>query len=64
MVDDEYFTVVFQGSIRKLDRNPLLILSDFGYPVACSVGHALNALDAVTDELEEMVNAENADGND
>lgn len=52
--NEEYFTVVFKGNIRKLDRNPLNMSSDYGEPVACGVGHALDALDKVTDELEDV----------
>lgn len=46
----DYFTVVFEGDLRKLDKNPFKIASEFGEPVAVAIGDALAELDEHRDE--------------
>ena len=44
------FTVVFEGDLRKIGKNPFKIKSDFGEPVAVAMGDALEELDQHRDE--------------
>lgn len=46
MSDEQYFTIVFKGDIRKLDFNPLKTTTIYGEPVAASVGNALDKIEA------------------
>ncbi len=47
---NDRFTVVFEGNLRKLAKNPFKILSEFGEPVAVAIGDALEELDQHRDE--------------
>jgi hypothetical protein len=47
---NDRFTVVFDGDLRKLAKNPFKISSDFGEPVAVAIGDALEELDQHRDE--------------
>lgn len=56
-----YFTIVFEGDIRGLDRNPMKIESPFGRPVASCIGNAFDDLvkieeerDRAADEIERL----------
>jgi hypothetical protein len=51
----EYFTVVFEGDLRKLGTNPFKIVSEFGEPVSIAHGHALDELDEYRDEAIERL---------
>ena len=50
--DAEYFTIVFEGDIRKFDLNPFKTKTPFGIPVVVGLGDAF----ARIDELEEQLN--------
>ena len=50
------FTIVFEGDIRELDRNPMMIESPFGKPIASGIGNAFD----VTNNIEEVEAAANA----
>lgn len=56
MEDEEYFTVVFKGNIRKLERSPFKTETVFGTVVACGVGNAYDEVLALTIELGELLN--------
>jgi hypothetical protein len=47
--DEEYFTVVFMGNLKKLEGNPFWYESDFGVPISIAAGHALDELDELKD---------------
>jgi hypothetical protein len=47
--DEEYFTVVFMGNVKKLEGNPFWFESDFGVPISIAAGHALEELDELRD---------------
>ena len=49
---DEYYTLVFKGDIGQFPKNPFLIDTPFGRPVACGRGHALDDREAALDEIE------------
>ena len=50
MSDNDHFTVVFAGDLRKLSKNPFKIASEFGEPVSVALGNALDELDEYRDE--------------
>jgi hypothetical protein len=50
MSDSDHFTVVFAGDLRKLDKNPFKITSEFGEAVSVAHGNALDELDEYRDE--------------
>lgn len=47
---NDRFTVVFEGDLRKLAKNPFKISSEFGQPIAVAIGDALEELDQHRDE--------------
>lgn len=55
MEDDNCFTIVFKGDIRKLNRNPFKIESEFGEVVAVGVGNSFTEVDELTEELEALM---------
>lgn len=48
---DEYFTLVFKGSLRDFKGNPLRTETPFGIPFVCAIGD----LSERVDELEEQL---------
>ena len=50
----KYFTLVFEGDIRKFKANPLRTETPFGVPFACGVGNAFEELDAANEKLEAL----------
>src|SRR5881396_3881865 len=46
--------MVFEGDIRKLDKNPMKIETPFGLPVASGCSHALNDVEELNDEIERL----------
>jgi hypothetical protein len=68
MTDNDHFTVVFAGDLRKLSKNPFKIVSDFGEAVSVAFGNALEELDEHRDEAValsawERSTVENKEGN-
>ncbi len=47
--DDEgtYFTLVFEGDLRRLRLNPYLGDTPFGRPIASGLGNAFDQMDAL-----------------
>jgi hypothetical protein len=41
----EYFTLVFEGDITKIQGNPMKIETPYGLPVASGMGNAFDALE-------------------
>lgn len=50
-MDDEgpYFTLVFEGDIRKFKDNPLKTETPFGVPVAAGIGNAFDVIEKLED---------------
>lgn len=46
------FTVIFEGDLSTVKRNPFKIESEFGTPIKVSVGDALEENDELRDILE------------
>lgn len=56
-LDEKYtshFTLVFEGDIRKLDRNPLFIETPFGKCVGVSLGNALGELMDLEEKVKQL----------
>ncbi|HEY8751618.1 MAG TPA: hypothetical protein VIM11_26790 [Tepidisphaeraceae bacterium] len=47
---DEYFTLVFKGSLREFKGNPLRTETPFGIPFICALGNVCDE----ADELREI----------
>ena len=47
---DEYFTLVFKGSLRDFPGNPLRTETPFGIPFICALGNICDE----ADELREL----------
>jgi hypothetical protein len=47
----EFFTLVFQGDIRKMP-NPLTTKTPFGTPIIAGIGNAFEELDAANERLK------------
>ena len=47
------FTIVFEGNIRDIDGNPMLIESPFGKPIASGIGNAFDVIENIH-EIEEL----------
>lgn len=43
--EDECFTVVFKGSLRNIEGNPLTLKTPFGEPLAVGIGDAFKRLE-------------------
>ena len=52
MSDGEYFTLVFKGSLRGFEGNPLKTKTVFGTPVACGIGDAFDEVDRLREQVE------------
>ena len=52
MSDNEYFTLVFKGDIRKIKGNPMKIETCYGVPVASGMGNAFDMIENMI-EIEE-----------
>ena len=52
MQDDESFTLVFEGNIRRFEKNPLRVETEFGTPYAVGVGDAFAKEDALIELME------------
>lgn len=52
--DTEYFTVVFQGDVRKIEPNPLFLETQFGKVVAMGLGDYFDYADKLEEELEAL----------
>lgn len=50
--EPDCFTLVFEGNIRKLDRNPLRTETPFGVPYAAGIGNAFEMSDNLLDALK------------
>ena len=53
--EDEYFTLVFKGNLRKFPGNPLRTETPFGIPFVCSIGDLSEKVDALQEELEALI---------
>jgi hypothetical protein len=53
METKQYFTLVFEGEIRKFDGNPLRTETPFGVPVAAGIGNAFETIDRLELALDE-----------
>lgn len=53
----EYFTIVFEGSLRDVKQNPFKIESPFGKVVAVGVGDALGRQELVIELTEATIKA-------
>lgn len=52
---DTSFTLVFEGDIRKFDKNPMREETQFGTPYAVGVGDAFSEIDALTEKMEKAI---------
>jgi len=52
-MDEEFFTVVFKGDVRKIPLSPFKIESQFGEVVAIGIGNAFDEIEEITMELEK-----------
>lgn len=59
---EKYFTVVFRGNIRKFDKSPFNIRTEFGEVVAVGDGNSFDEIEDLSDQVDKLM--ENADGND
>lgn len=50
---DEYFTLVFKGSLREFEKNPLKTKTPFGIPWAAGVGDAFAQIDRLLEEIDD-----------
>jgi len=55
----EFFTLVFQGDLRKFKANPHMTDTPFGRAVASGVGDAFAEIDDLTDQLNQLTKSEN-----
>lgn len=51
----ECFTLVFKGSLRNFQGNPLRTETPFGVPWACGIGDAFEKIDELEAEIERLV---------
>jgi hypothetical protein len=49
---DEYFTLVFKGSLREFKGNPLRTETPFGIPFVCAIGDLSEQVDLLEERLE------------
>jgi hypothetical protein len=52
--EDEYFTLVFKGNLRKFPGNPLRTETPFGIPFVCAIGDLSEKVDALEEQLEGL----------
>ena len=52
MSEGEYFTLVFKGSLREFEGNPLTAKTVFGTPVACGIGDAFDEIDRLREQVD------------
>lgn len=52
-----HFTLVFEGDIRKFNRNPLLTDTPFGRPIIAGMGNAFAEFDEFTAVADAMLSA-------
>lgn len=57
---DKYFTVVFRGNIRKFDKSPFKIETEFGEVVAVGDGNAYDEIEDLSEEVDKLM--ENGNG--
>jgi hypothetical protein len=53
-LDYNYFTLVFEGDIRRFDMNPLATETPWGVPCSVSVGDAIDELEIARVKLENI----------
>jgi len=51
---DEYFTLVFKGSLRNFAGNPLRTETPFGVPFICALGNVYDEADELREKLETL----------
>ena len=54
IVADEYFTLVFKGSLREFKGNPLKTETPFGMPFICAIGNVCDEADELRERLETL----------
>ncbi len=57
MDDNEFFTVVFKGDLRKFAKSPFKIETEFGEVQAVGVGNAYDEIEELTAEIEKCMEA-------
>lgn len=55
MRETDSFTLVFEGNIRKFDKNPLMLETEFGTAYAAGVGDAFAKIDALEEKMERAI---------
>lgn len=53
-MSDEYFTLVFKGSLKGFPGNPLRTETSFGVPFICALGNVCDEIDGFREALEEI----------
>lgn len=59
---DEYFTLVFKGSLRDFAGNPLRTETPFGIPFICALGNVCDEADGFRETLEEIAESGDESG--
>ena len=53
--DQRYFTLVFEGDIMKLDKNPHKIETPFGFAIASGIGNAFDVIEHIHEVHEAAI---------
>ena len=53
-MDEEFFTLVFRGDLRKLRMNPFKTETPFGIPIAAGIGNAFSELEDLVQTVERL----------